>query len=187
MIRLFVAVKIEPQESLMKAFNHVKTRLSDARISWVNPQNLHITLKFLGDTPDKNVEKVKEQLRAATQGAKPFTLEIRGLGSFGNTSNPRVLWMGIFDDRHRLEKLYRSVQEQLEPLGYENEGYFFRPHLTLGRIREMKDTIVLRELESSFGMILFQRNTIDSFALYKSQLTPQGPVYTMLEKYSFKK
>ncbi|MFW5707502.1 MAG: RNA 2',3'-cyclic phosphodiesterase [Bacteroidota bacterium] len=188
MKRLFVAIKVVPEQTLLKALESIQQKLSADSINWVKPDNLHITLKFLGDTPEKKIPSIIGALHKSTDTLYPSEFFVEGFGYFGNLRFPRVLWMGIMErDQNNLEKVYAGVQKNLEPLGFPAEEHFFKPHLTIGRIKNISDTRILRELEGIFSTLPFQKVPVDSFSLYESKLTPSGPVYSLVEKFTFSK
>ncbi|TVR42403.1 MAG: RNA 2',3'-cyclic phosphodiesterase [Bacteroidia bacterium] len=183
MKRLFCAVKIKPSGEITDAIYHFRESLTKERINWVSPENLHLTLKFFGDTPVRDLDAIVQALQKAASLASPFSFSIKGCGTFGNPRMPRVLWFGI-DQPHGLQSLYHTVNKALEPLGYVPDKKVFVPHLTIGRIRHLEDTRILQELlgeyeESGFGKVMVTR-----FHLFESILRPQGPEYHILENFS---
>jgi RNA 2',3'-cyclic 3'-phosphodiesterase len=181
MKRLFVAIKIKPEDRLILAIRKIKEDLVADNIKWVNENNLHITLKFLGDTPDKDVSLITRNLRNSLVGTGRFNFCIEGFGYFGNSRFPRVLWLGI-EDKEQLQKLYTHINRGLENFGTPEKSSVFKPHLTIGRVREFGNMNKLLELEAEFAGETFQTATVNEVILFESFLKPTGPVYSVVEK-----
>lgn len=184
MPRLFIAIKIQPQEKLLNTLNIIHQSFFRDEIKWVNPENMHITLKFLGDTPREDIPLIIDRLKSIAPALDPFEFNIRKFGYFGNLRFPRVLWLGIDQQGNPIGKAYQKIQTQMISLGYTAEKQVFKPHLTIGRVKKTENTQKLRELESELDDEVLQQVSIDSFELYKSKLTPNGPVYSVIEKFS---
>lgn len=184
MPRLFIAIKIHPEEKLLNILETLRQNFSSDAINWVKPENMHITLKFLGDTLQKDIPSIIARLKSCAYTLTPFDFNIRSFGYFGNLRFPRVLWLGIEQEGNPIGNAYQQVQTEMEILGYPTEKQAFNPHLTIGRVKKIQDTQKLRELESELEGSLFQQVSIESFELYKSKLTPEGPVYSVVEKFS---
>lgn len=182
MRRLFCAVKVPVNHAISEVLDVFQCELSGAKINWVAPQNLHLTLKFFGDTQSEMVEPVMEALQLAAAGFPPFSITVEGCGSFGTMSQPNVIWLGI---RHSkiLADLYHEVIKHLAPLGFIPDKKIFTPHLTIGRIKALKDTLTLRSLESEFSTETFATVRTESFFLIESLLRPQGPLYKVVQEF----
>src|SRR5207247_2680230 len=112
------------------------------KIGWTQPEGIHLTLKFLGDIQETQVEALREILHRVAAPARPFTLEARGLGAFPNPRAPRVIWLGLHgsnDDMAELQRLQAAVEAGLGGLGFPKDARAFRPHLTVARIRARVD------------------------------------------------
>jgi len=181
MKRLFVAIKIKPGDQLTGAYRKIKEQLYSDKIKWVNEDNLHITMKFLGDTPDKDVKIVAEKLRNSLDGIRRFDFCIKSFGYFGSSRFPRVLWFGT-EDNGQLQQLYEKVNNGLQKYGPPEKSNVFKPHLTIGRVKEFKSINTLFELEAEFTGETFQTAQVNEVILYESVLKPTGPVYKVVEK-----
>ncbi len=159
-----------------------RQELTDARISWVSPQNLHLTLKFFGDTPNQDIPAILEALHLSASALPPFSFTVMGCGTFGSLRQPNVIWLGIKNAK-MLTELYHTVNQQLASLDYVPDKKIFTPHLTIGRIKSIDDTLTLRTLESQFSNDTFATVRTESFYLMESFLRPQGPVYKVLEEF----
>jgi 2'-5' RNA ligase len=180
--RIFIAVKIDPDPGLMKIFNLLRTGLKDERIKWTETRNLHITLSFLGDTETGKISAIDEMLRTVAGSLDPFVILLRGTGLFRNFKDPRVIWVGI-EPSPALEKLFQSVRDGLKKTGIGNGEDRFNPHLTLGRIKSIRDIDALRHIISDYSNAELQRQDVSEVILYESILLPGGPVYKPLGKY----
>lgn len=182
MKRLFCAVKIIPGAGVIKMLNDFRNTLSNERINWVDPLNMHLTLKFFGDTPAAEEADIIDALKPVTDYINTFTFNIAGCGFFGSPGMPRVVWAGIRETKG-LEKLYQQVNHQLAPLGYEPDKKNFVPHLTLGRIKNLQNRGEFQHLLKKHKNDHIGVQKVDRFYLYQSKLHPQGPVYHILKEY----
>jgi RNA 2',3'-cyclic 3'-phosphodiesterase len=185
MKRIFAAIKIHPGPRILEILDILQKDLSDEKINWVKPENMHLTLKFFGDTPDKNIQQIITALNSPTLLVNPFDITLKGLGSFGSSRFPRVIWLGI-ETNPGLSTLYDAINNALKPLGHKPDKPFFTPHLTLGRIRDIKTPDQLYGLESEFNDEEFQKCTIEKFTLYQSILSPKGSLYKPLHEFKLK-
>lgn len=182
MRRLFCAVKVPVNEAIEEAIKVFMQELTDARVSWVSPQNLHLTLKFFGDTPNHQVDHIVEALQQSAADFPPFGFLVEGCGTFGSIRQPNVIWLGI-RQATSLTELYHSVNNHLQPLGYMPDRKLFTPHLTIGRIKSISNTLTLRALESEFSTESFAKVRTESFYLMESYLRPQGPIYKVVQEF----
>ena len=176
-LRCFIAIGIpaQLQRNIGECIEILKKH--DADIKWVAPENLHFTLKFLGNTPDVLLPKIRESLAAVVSTYKPFYIKIYGTGAFPNKKYPRVIWAGL-QDADGMKNLQDGIERSMALLGFKSEDREFNPHLTLGRVRSRRGMIMLvKELETfeekEFGIV-----PVDRILLMKSELTPKGPEYT---------
>lgn len=192
MIRSFVAVELS--SDLKRGIAHAQTQLRDrltrlmpldVRIQWVQPDSIHLTLKFLGDIAAEQVEPIREALATRISAIPPFLLEVAGLGVFPDSRAPRVLWIGLSGQSGQTSLLIRlaaEVEAALEPLGFPREARPFNPHLTLARIKE-RSREVGKVLEGS-GIFREQgalgNLAVCTLSLMKSDLKPSGAIYTRL-------
>ncbi len=184
MIRSFVALDILPQ--VKKEIGGIigKLKRLGGNVKWVRSENLHITLKFLGEVVPETLEEVYQVVEESVRGTKAFSFSLSGAGIFPNPRRPRVFWIGIKEEGE-LARLSRRLDEGLEALGFPREKRGFSPHLTIGRARtsqEMERLVEgIREMEYSSGKI-----EASSLFVMKSKLTPQGPIYSPLKEFKFK-
>ena len=183
-IRSFIAIglSVEVKGGLARLRSELE-RAEHTFVKWVDPEGIHLTLKFLGNIPFKQVAEITKAIEKATQGISPFHLEISGLGAFPNLKQPRVLWVGIGGEIDKLLSLQQNIDSTLAPLGFAKEERSFVPHLTLARIRQGASLIERR----SFGELAMFTNfeikyplDVKNISLMRSQLTPKGAIYTRL-------
>ena len=181
-MRLFVAVHL-PQE-IRDGLAAVQERLRrlQADVSWVKPANLHITLKFLGETEPKRLGGIGPVLAEVARGMAPFSLTVAGVGTFGGRI-PRVVWAGVREGAAPLEALAGAVENGLARAGFPKERRQFTAHFTLGRVRSPRNAEVLLaairdESTEPLGVV-----SVEEFVLMQSRLDPGGSIYTALERF----
>jgi RNA 2',3'-cyclic 3'-phosphodiesterase len=182
MKRIFAAIKVVPDKQIVELYKKARNEFVQESINWVNTENLHLTLKFFGDTPETKIESITDSLLAASKLNHSFTFTITGLGSFGSQRFPKIIWLGIENSLDIIE-LYNSVNDHLKPLGYLPDKPNFKPHLTIGRIKKLRQVELLHQLETKYENFVFQNVRVENFALYQSILKPTGPVYKTLETF----
>ncbi|MBW6491456.1 MAG: RNA 2',3'-cyclic phosphodiesterase [Lentimicrobium sp.] len=184
MKRLFAAVKIEPSEAFQDIYKNLRQILDFHIIKFVNPDNLHITLKFFGEIPVDEIPAISAALHEAKAGIQPFDISLANTGIFGSYYNPRVIWVGI-NSSDMLKQLSGNVVSLLEKAGYLSDRQNFVPHLTLGRIKEIKDKNHFQEVIAHFSKYTYQTQLIKGFTLYESILKKEGPEYIVIEEFVF--
>jgi 2'-5' RNA ligase len=182
LIRSFLAIELP--EAIRKRIEEIQTDLksSNSDVRWVSPEKIHLTLKFFGNIEESRVDTITKSIEPLVGGTPLFSLEVRGMGAFPNIKNPRVLWMGLIDEKQVLVALQKQLESTLETIGFQVEDRPFRPHLTLGRMNSGrgKDELIGRiqkYKEERFGDVEVKR-----LVLFKSDLRPTGPIYTPLRE-----
>ncbi|MDZ7742914.1 MAG: RNA 2',3'-cyclic phosphodiesterase [Bacteroidota bacterium] len=184
MKRLFAAIKIHPSEKFLDLFDQLRSKLKQDKIKWVDPKNIHITLKFFGETPEAHIDEIAQAIDESIFDASPFELHLRDVGIFGSAYKPRVIWMGI-EPGNPIEDLYDKLKVKLEELGYEYDRQNFVPHLTIGRIKEIKNKKYFQQVIDQFKNAEIQREKVDKLVLFESVLRPAGPEYFVVEEFAF--
>ena len=185
-IRSFLA--LDPPGEILVEIAAIQSRLRkliQGDIRWVRPEGIHLTLKFFGDIPEDDVDKIAATVEKAAGKESPFALAIGGAGVFPDPHRPSVLWLGMDGDVERLQGFQKGLDRELLRIGFPREERPFRPHLTLGRIRNPKGLIGLaRELEKG-EEYRAGRFVASGLSLMQSDLTPKGAVYTKLKWFPF--
>ena len=179
-MRLFLAVNLPP--ATRRAIHSATAPMREAAVlvSWVAEPRLHLTVKFLGEQPQHEAERLRETLRPAVATHPALSLVIGGLGAFPNLRSPRVVWMGVEHDP-RLELLHHAVESICGTLGHEVDGRAFRPHITLGRVRDRLAAPVARALSGAARGVEFAgRMDMTTLDLMESELMPTGPRYRVV-------
>lgn len=155
-----------------------------ADIKWVKPANLHLTLRFLGETPANKVEAIARAMAAACQGKPQFELGFGPMGAFPSLAKPRVVWIGLEDGGQPLRALAGALANGLKSEGFAlpEEGRDFKAHLTMGRSRSPKGTHGLagKAAEWTKEKMALPRVLVDRLVLFESRLSPAGPTYVPL-------
>ncbi|MFO8130472.1 MAG: RNA 2',3'-cyclic phosphodiesterase [Bacteroidales bacterium] len=182
MKRLFIAIKIHPSEKLRALVSALKRDLIDDKIKWVELHNLHMTLKFLGDTPEAHIPEIVRQVRRSCRDIPPFTLTLKDTGIFGSRYKPRVIWCGTMPDP-AMKKLIRNLYANLETIGIEPGRQNVVPHLTLGRIKYIANKKHFQDVLDANRPGVIQESRVDEFYLLASTLRSQGPVHEIMETF----
>ncbi|MBO2518820.1 MULTISPECIES: RNA 2',3'-cyclic phosphodiesterase [Limnochorda] len=179
--RLFIAVPLTA--ALQEAVVRVRAPLPDGRaIRWVAPENLHITLRFLGSVPERRLADVAGALAEASRLVGPFLLELGSCGYFPPRGTPRVLWVGVAAGGDQLSSLAAAVEEALARRGFPRETRAFRPHVTVARIREGASLPGVEQWLAAWEGESFGQMPVETVHLMESQLRPQGPLYRTLSQ-----
>ena len=182
MKRLFAAVKIHPSPEFLKTYNSLKSGLHFARITWVKPESIHVTLKFFGETMENRIPDISEVLKEVARRHKTFTSELVNVGIFGSSYNPKVIWFGM-EKAEPLKELGADVLQAVETIGWEEERQNFVPHLTIGRIKDVPDKHLFQTIIDMHKKTWMQEVQVSEFHLFESTLTREGPIYKVLETY----
>jgi len=190
LLRAFIAVEL-PLELRQAVCDSTSTlrKESGELVRWVPIENMHLTLKFLGDVSPSNLELLSQMLRAETDLFACFDLRLSGLSSFPNLRRPRVIYVGI-QAPASLEALQRGIESSSRRLGYESEERGFSPHLTIGRIKQTvtaAEQQTIRRILESTKIDSLGTARVDSVQLFKSDLKPTGSVYTRMFSAPLKK
>lgn len=183
-VRAFLAIALNESVRAVVASWQEEVRRQLPGFQWVEPGNLHLTLRFLGNTPSNRLADIEKAAAAVGAGIGAFSLELFGVGAFPGMDAPRVLWIGARENA-ALSALHGSLEEVLARLGWPRESRRFRAHLTVARARDGRRTGVAECLapcrRRAWGTVEVTR-----FTLYRSTLTPEGPIYTPLAEFPLK-
>jgi 2'-5' RNA ligase len=190
LLRAFIAVEIphEIQQAIYDKAISVLNKMTNSLIRWVPPENMHLTLKFLGDVSPSNVDMLTQILRTEADSSHCFDIRVGGIGSFPSLRRPRVIYIGI-QAPAVLETLQHGVESASRRLGYESDERAFSPHLTIGRVKQdasASDQQKIRLALENIHIDSLGTARVDSVHLFKSDLKPSGSVYTKLFSAPFK-
>jgi 2'-5' RNA ligase len=179
--RSFIAVELSTE--IAEGVRRTQAGLRDCAkgVSWVRPEGIHLTLKFLGEVDPGRIEGIASTAEASVKGRGPFSIGIRGCGGFPNARHPRVIWIGVDDPGGELKELQAKVEQGMEERGFTREGRGYTPHLTIGRLRPGKGSGgVVQALEATKECDLGTM-AVREICLFRSQLKPTGAEYTKLK------
>jgi RNA 2',3'-cyclic 3'-phosphodiesterase len=179
--RLFIAVEVSPEVKAELALAQERLRRGAPPVKWVAPEALHLTLHFLGETDTMLLPRLGEALREALAGSTAIGLRLDGAGAFPNLRRPNVVWAGVAGSTAAIERIQAAAGAALESLGLPRETRPFRAHLTLGRVRHEAAPAQLERLGEairSLPPVAPLPWVVERVVLFRSQLRPNGPVYT---------
>ena len=183
-MRTFIAIELseEIKDSLTQIQSHLK--YAGADVKWIEKDNIHLTLKFLGEIDDKKCEKVKSALDEIAKSAKSFEISLKDIGAFPKIDFPRVIWVGLDKGAKESTELALKIDKALSKLGLDKETRPFAAHLTLGRVRSSKNKEDLKEKIQSYAKHDLASHTqfISYLILFQSTLTPKGSIYIKLHE-----
>jgi 2'-5' RNA ligase len=182
LIRSFLAIELP--KPILKKIEEVQgdLRSAHADVRWVNPEKIHLTLKFFGNIEESRIDSIFKSIEEPARRTPPFSLKVRGVGAFPSMKSPRVIWLGLVNGSESLTSLQIQIETQLEKIGFQPEDRPFHPHLTLGRMKSSRGKDELggrmeKHREEEFGDFQVER-----LILFKSDLKPSGPIYTVLRE-----
>ena len=181
-IRTFIALELPP--AVISLLHKVQQDLKRMKIRarWVRPENIHLTLKFLGDINPGDIDKIGAAMAGAAIEFPPVTLTVRGIGVFPGIKRPRVIWVGLGGAKPTLLNLQRNLEDRLATVGFPKEKRSFNAHLTLGRIRQAVNPNILGQAIQDYSDLGNLKFCADRIILFKSDLKPSGAVYSHLKQ-----
>ncbi|MFH0839145.1 MAG: RNA 2',3'-cyclic phosphodiesterase [Candidatus Omnitrophota bacterium] len=184
-IRTFIAIELtkELQEELKDLQQELKKSNIDA--TWVRPENIHLTLKFLGNITTPRIEQIGSILEDTAKQRKAFYVGLSGIGAFPKLEYPRVVWVGINEGKQETAELAKSLEDKLGEIGFQKENRPFSSHLTLARIRNPHNKDKLKKIVEGISFTSKNKAYINKIILFKSTLTPQGSIYSKIYQSDF--
>ncbi|KPL77153.1 hypothetical protein AC812_04060 [Bellilinea caldifistulae] len=183
LIRAFIAVELPPH--IQKELEIILINLQESgvrSVKWVNPHAIHLTLKFLGESSPQELSQIADEIRKIAATTAPLEVQVQGIGAFPNLKRPRVVWVGL-KSPPGLFRLQKALEDAAEQIGYPREEREFSPHLTLGRVKREASPTELTLL----GQTIAQKSVgtlgtmmINQLVLFRSDLKPEGAIYTPL-------
>ncbi len=184
LIRTFIAVPVP--EPLFNLREKLKATISEktGKIRWLRKDQIHLTIKFLGDTTEDSINDVRHVMQKVADEFKPFNISIQKTGCFPKIERPRVMWIGVSGELDKLYQLVEKIQKKLNPLGFPKDEKKYHPHITIARAKypQKKTPDISTFLNTSFDPIPFP---IKKVQFISSELFPNGPVYTILSTHFF--
>lgn len=198
--RTFIAIEIPHhiRRRVVEHIDHLRRELPDVRASWLREDNLHLTLKFLGDVPVTHIADVSSAVARAAQAIEPFELTLSGCGAFPPHGRPKVLWIGIESGKQTsglpdlgtqvsgLPDLHDSIEGELASLGFPREERSFHPHLTIARLRQLGGARELSELHKTRGFDS-QSFAVSEVVVFRSELLREGSKHTAIARHELSK
>lgn len=178
-IRAFIAVDIPVSKKVSEVINELKKININAKI--VEIKNMHLTLKFLGDTDENLIDEIEKIIKESIGDTQPFEISLKSMGVFPNQNYIKVAWIGV-EDAEPLKTIAETIDKKLHNLGFKKEKRSFSAHLTIARIKSAKNKDKLIQLINKYQNIELQKININKIFLKKSILTPKGPIYTNLKE-----
>jgi 2'-5' RNA ligase len=184
--RTFIALPVQVGADLLELRHEIMTALEDERISWVDPLRFHVTLRFLGNTPARDVDIIARALKKGDFLPEALSVPVTGVGSFGPRKKPRVIWAG-FGREEWFSELKERVDSLLGEFGIPRQDQSFRAHLTLGRIRSLRNLTRYHAFMEGMKGRACDAVRFDSLVYYRSILGSGGPEYRKLEEILFRR
>lgn len=185
MKRLFLAIPIKTADNgFVPLLDGLKFRLAhEQRISWVKPNNIHLTLKFIGDTPAHKIPDIIEAVGEMLKNHKSFTMDFNRTGIFGSRYAPRVIWLGMQDAPQELYDIEEDTLSTFDRLGFLRDRQNFVPHITLGRIKDLCEKQYFQKVVAGIEQKTYIKQEVNEIILFQSFLRPEGAVYKSLKVY----
>ena len=183
-MRTFIAIELplEIKNYLSRLQDELKTAGAD--VKWVKPDNIHLTLKFLGEVDEKKLDKISKIIAETAEGKNKFPARISSLGAFPKTDFPRVIWVGLDTGDKEIKQIAKELEEKIAKIGIPKEDRPFSSHITIGRLRTpLNRERLVQNLKDKAGLggekLEFY---VTKITLFKSTLTPSGPIYEALKE-----
>lgn len=183
--RLFIAIKINPTEELLRRIYFLKSNLKHELVNWIREDHYHLTLRFLGKVNVDRIDDVSGLMKTLLEKQEKFAFQVGELGVFGSTYNPRVLWLGI-DEQKKTQLLYREIAKALNTIGFRNDGQNFVPHISIARIKKMEDKNFFQSVLNKYEKGFVEEQTLNEIILYESILGSKGAEYNVIDRFELK-
>lgn len=180
-MRAFIAIELPGETKALLSGLAGELSKSGSDTSWVKPENIHLTLKFLGEIDDKNTGQITRIMEETAKTTGPFPAQLSSIGAFPGINFPRVIWVGVGKGSDKVAEIAKTLEREIEKVGIPSEDRPFSSHITIGRVRSrLKRNLLVDALNAASGRIDWQGKgefRVTKITLYKSTLTPKGPVY----------
>lgn len=166
---------------------YLRLKKIDCDVKWVKSENCHLTLKFLGDTSVEKISEIKAALKNITSSMNPIDTHLTDVGAFPRIERPQIVWLGLEDKDKQLEELAKAVENDFEKIGFQKEVRDFKAHITIARVKTGRNIKTFIQALNTIKDIPPEAFRINEVALYQSTLTPQGPLYEVIESFPLKR
>jgi len=184
-VRLFIGIGLPPECRRAIAGALSPLRDKEVPVSWIPERNLHLTLKFLGETPPGRVEELAGLMKEAAREIPPFGLRVEQAGGFPTLRSPRVLWIGIREPLELVRKLHENMENTLAAAGFPRDERPYHPHVTVGRVRGRIAPGWGEAYVAAVSRLTIDTVSVNSYRLYESRLSPSGADYSVLSEIPF--
>ena len=188
MKRLFLAIPIKTNDNgFIPLLEGLRRQLAhEKRINWVKPEHIHLTLKFIGNTPNEDIPKIIDGVGEMLRNHKSFTMDFNRTGIFGSRYAPRVLWLGMQNTPQELYDLEEDTLSTFDKLGYLRDRQNFVPHITLGRIKELCEKQYFQKVVAATEQKSYIKQEVNEIILFQSILRPEGAFYKEIKKFELR-
>ena len=188
MKRLFLAIPIKTNDNgFIPLLDGLRRQLAhEKRINWVKPEHIHLTLKFIGNTPNEDIPKIIDAVGEMLHNHKSFTMDFNRTGIFGSRYAPRVLWLGMQKTPQELSDLEEDTLSTFDILGYLRDRQNFVPHITLGRIKELCEKQYFQKVVAATEQKSYIKQDVNEIILFQSILRPEGAFYKEIKKFELR-
>jgi 2'-5' RNA ligase len=179
-VRTFIAIELS--DTAKERLSEIQKQLQQLEldVKWIEPENIHLTLRFLGDLTQKQLKSITEAMPQWVTGVPPFSIAITGLGAFPSPQKPKVIWAGVNDNSGEMSRLAEQIEQGINQCGISKADREFSPHITIGRVKELKNISCLTETVPGYAISPALEQTISKVTLFKSTLSAQGSIYKVL-------
>ncbi|MDP8254025.1 MAG: RNA 2',3'-cyclic phosphodiesterase [Candidatus Kaelpia aquatica] len=186
-LRTFIAIEIDDKTRTIISNIQNSFKKSKADIRLIAPDNIHITLIFIGNIEATKVDEIRKELQNLISSTKVFKILPKDIGCFPNTKNPKILWIGIKDGAEKLIELNKKIKLLLDGCKITTDDRDFHPHITIGRVKSSNNIDALKATLLNFSEQSFQQIAVERISLIKSNLTPAGPQYKTITRWELSK
>ncbi len=185
--RVFAAIELSLniQRRIQQQIQQLQSAVPENKASWSRPENIHLTVKFFGNVPQKKIARISDAASRVVKQFNKFEIQIGNTGAFPKVSQPRVLWIGIADPTGELARLHQLFETECSAEGFDEEARDFRPHLTIARLRRPEGAKAVAEANQKLG---FETMTVEveELVVFRSEPGSKGSKYTALSKHTIK-
>lgn len=182
-IRAFIAIEIDKPNRQKILDLILRLKRSDADIKWLDENQIHLTVKFLGNIDKNKIQETRGIIKPVTDNFSVFTIRFSKIGAFPNMRQPRVIWIGFDKGAESLKLLNNKIETGLEKIGFKKEGREYKAHLTLGRVKSLKNIAKLMPLINEINFQAHDEIEIKRLVLFQSTLTSKAAIYAPLAEF----